>query len=498
MSPVHKDKDLRQLADDLHNLLLATDIVALFLDRELHIRRFTPRAGELFQLSLAEQGRSLDRLKHNLHINLLDAATQIIQGHVVIEREVSSDDAHWYRVQLRPYLSSEERINGVVITFADITQVKQIEQALHENEEWTRLAVESVQEYAIFTTDKMGKIASWNQGAERILLYTDAEVIGRPGAIIFTPEDRARGAVEGELTTAVREGQALDERWHIRKDQSRFWASGVMTALRNEAGELRGFVKVMRDNTERKQAEEALHASQVELQALNESLAARVEERTLQVRNLAAELVLAEQKERQRLAQLLHDDLQQILYGMQIHLSLLNEVQRPHETTELLDLQQMLKGSLLQAIQLTRQLTLDLSPPVLESDGLVEMLRWLAVHMYQLHGLTTVVDGAVNVNLPNREVRILLVQLVRELLFNVVKHAGVKQAHLELRTEDGRLLIEVSDQGQGFDVTSVTDAAMPTGYGLHSVQARLALFEGKIVVTSQRGAGAKITLYVPL
>jgi PAS domain S-box-containing protein len=132
-------------------------------------------------------------------------------------------------------------------------------------EELFRFMVESVRDYAIFATDREGRVASWNTGAERIFGYTEAEIIGQHGSIIFTPEDRAIGAPEEELRTAELKGDADDERWHVRKDGSRFWASGIVTPLRDEAGHLRGFVKVARDNTERQQAIAALHRNEQEL-----------------------------------------------------------------------------------------------------------------------------------------------------------------------------------------------------------------------------------------
>jgi PAS domain S-box-containing protein len=123
-------------------------------------------------------------------------------------------------------------------------------------EELFRHMVESAKDYAIFATDREGRVVSWNAGAERIFGYTEAEIIGQHGSVLFTPEDRESRAPVLELEKAASEGRAEDERWHLRKDGSRFWASGMVTPLRDEAGNLRGFVKVARDMTERRQAEE--------------------------------------------------------------------------------------------------------------------------------------------------------------------------------------------------------------------------------------------------
>jgi PAS domain S-box-containing protein len=133
------------------------------------------------------------------------------------------------------------------------------------NEELFRLMVESVKDYAIFTTDMDGRVMSWNTGAENIFGYGEAEILGQDTSIIFTPEDVESGAPERELRTAEREGRAEDERWHVRKGGSRFWASGIMTPLRDAVGQLRGFVKVARDNTEGRQAQEELRQREEEL-----------------------------------------------------------------------------------------------------------------------------------------------------------------------------------------------------------------------------------------
>ena len=125
-----------------------------------------------------------------------------------------------------------------------------------QSEELFRFMVESVRDYAIFATDTEGRIANWNIGAERIFGYTEAEIVGQNGSILFTPEDIQSGMPARELEEAATEGRAEDERWHVRKDSSRFWASGIVTPLKDVDGNLCGFVKVARDQSKRRQAEE--------------------------------------------------------------------------------------------------------------------------------------------------------------------------------------------------------------------------------------------------
>lgn len=121
-----------------------------------------------------------------------------------------------------------------------------------QRDELLELIIESAADFAIYTTDQQGIATSWNIGAERLFGFTQAEMIGHSGDVIFTPEDLAAGVPEGERRQASADGRALDERWHWRKDGSRFWASGLLMPLRNGAG----FVKIARDRTEQYEAEQ--------------------------------------------------------------------------------------------------------------------------------------------------------------------------------------------------------------------------------------------------
>ena len=125
-------------------------------------------------------------------------------------------------------------------------------------EERWQILMENVKDFAIFMLDPQGKIATWHEGAEHILGYREDEILGHDFCEIFTPEDIGRKQPEAELEGARTRGRAEDERWHLRKDGSRFWASGIVTSLWDDAGNLRGFAKILRDITERKKAREKL------------------------------------------------------------------------------------------------------------------------------------------------------------------------------------------------------------------------------------------------
>ncbi|MFB2768085.1 ATP-binding protein [Pelatocladus sp. BLCC-F211] len=134
--------------------------------------------------------------------------------------------------------------------------LRQSQEKLHQSEQRYRLFVEGVKEYAIFMLDPNGLFLNWNIGAERILGYREAEIIGQHFRHIFTPEAIECGRPEQVLRMAVREGFSKENRWHVRKDGTHFWAHCVIIPLRDQDGNLRGFSKIMQDLTERKQAEE--------------------------------------------------------------------------------------------------------------------------------------------------------------------------------------------------------------------------------------------------
>jgi two-component system CheB/CheR fusion protein len=159
----------------------------------------------------------------------------------------------------------------VQINIWDVTARNRAFEELRDSEERFRLFVDSVRDYGLFQTDMDGLISSWNSGAERMLGYTETEILGQPFACIFTPEDQAKNQPEQELATARSKGSSEDEHWHVRKNGDRFFASGVLTSVRDQAGHLRGFAKVMRDITERNRADELLR-EQAHLLELSQDL----------------------------------------------------------------------------------------------------------------------------------------------------------------------------------------------------------------------------------
>ncbi len=329
---------------------------------------------------------------------------------------------------------------------------------------------------------------------------------------IVHPEDRA--FVDARWNAGLR-GEPYDVEHRLLVDGRVKWVREKAYLELDDAGGLKGGFGITQDVTERKLAEQGLQQAKEELeQRVRErtaELAATVEslreevgrrtkaqqalrERSDELRRLAAELTLAEQREQRRLAELLHDELQQLLAAARFRTAILAGTADQDEVRQAAALVQSLLD---QSIEWSHSLTGELSPTVLHRRGLVAALEWLVPWVKDKHGLTVILDVEPGLTLASEDVALLLFRSVRELLFNTVKHAGVKEAALRVRRQDGNVEIEVSDEGAGF-VPMPTDAmSRGGGFGLFSVRERIGLLGGQMEIDSAPGRGSRILLRVP-
>ena len=252
---------------------------------------------------------------------------------------------------------------------------------------------------------------------------------------------------------------------------------------------------VLRDVTERKRAEEALRLARDTLEERVRERTADLERRTVQLRSLALELSQAENRERKRLATVLHDHLQQILVGAKLGIQL---AQKEAVGDSLRESIRSVADLLDESIKVSRSLTVELSPPILHEAGLVAAIRWLARWMGEKHGISVEVTADTDVPPDAEGVSALLFQSVRELLFNVVKHAGAAAAHVSISADDGKLRIVVADKGAGFDVAGAYARGSEGGFGLFSIRERIDLLGGRMDIDSAPGMGTRVTLVAPL
>ncbi len=264
------------------------------------------------------------------------------------------------------------------------------------------------------------------------------------------------------------------------------------------------------DITHRKLTEDSLRESEERLQQLNTQLEDRVRSRTQelvdsearlrataevaeqgsrQLRRLALELSRAEERERRRLAQILHDHVQQLLVGAKMRVERLSEGQSGAEIDE-----QMVGvvTVLDMAIDATRSLAVELVPPVLQTQGLPTALQWLAVHIKDHHNLLLQLEIDPQANPASEEARDLLFQAAREFLLNVIKHASVTAAKLQLVRCSGDVVLTVSDQGAGFDVKN-DSSAEPT-FGLFHIRERITALGGELNIQSAPGQGTTVAV----
>jgi signal transduction histidine kinase len=237
----------------------------------------------------------------------------------------------------------------------------------------------------------------------------------------------------------------------------------------------------------------ALQQAQLADQAL------ALERSNRQVRALASALTLAEQRERRRISQILHDHVQQMLYGIQMRTYLIG-LDAPEESKVYIHEHLAEMESLVEeAIQSTRTLTVELSPPVLQSEGLGAAFNWLANQMSRLYDLQVALDLRQDYQLASDDLRVLVFQLVRELLFNVVKHAETNEALVAMALDGDHLVVRVEDHGIGFDPALLTEGERRDdgGFGLYSIRERLALFGGEVTIASQAGNGTQVVLSLP-
>jgi len=337
---------------------------------------------------------------------------------------------------------------------------------------------------ALYVVDlRTGEPAYLNRAVEEITGFSseDLRELGTEGL-----RERVHPNDREQYSLAERKTQRLEYRW-LHKDGSYRWLSDSRVLVLGEQGQPHVVAGTLRDITEQKQTEQALCA-------LNAALEQEVTEHTERLRNLAGVLNRAEERERQRMARLVHDHLQQLLVAARLHV---NTIARRLEEAPLQRAAQRVDEVLAEAIATSRSLTAELSPPVLYDAGLAPALHWLARWMQEKHGLVVEVEAQDLHNQTPEVTRALLFQATRELLLNVVKHAEVQRATVTMkRLYRDEIELVVADQGVGFDPEPWAETGGTSG--LFAVRERLQLVGGRMQIESVLGQGTQITLWAPL
>jgi two-component system CheB/CheR fusion protein len=255
----NRNQELDRARNDLANFIASSDLPMVAVDTSLRIRNFSPAAEKLLNLIGPDIGRSIGEFRFVLDVpDLEQLLTAAIREEVSSSREVQDRRGQWYLMRIRPYRTGENKIDGAVLILVDIERLKESEEQIRTSEEKYRLLIEGALGIAIVLLDKQGNVTNWNIGAERLFGYSSGEIIGHNFSRLMTPEDIAHKKLVRDLADAEAEGETTNDHWLMRRDGTRFWASGVTSALRDKAGLLHGFAKVLRDQTERRQYEESL------------------------------------------------------------------------------------------------------------------------------------------------------------------------------------------------------------------------------------------------
>lgn len=360
-----------------------------------------------------------------------------------------------------------------------------------------RLLIENLQDVAIFTLDLQGLLAGWNSGAKDILGYDETEFLGKPFSLLFTPEDRAINADKAALQSAREHGSADHERWHLRKDGTRFYANGALTLLRDEQGTPYGFAKLMRDLTDRKEIETTL-------QTAYSLLEKRIQQRTQELatihearRTLIRKLVITQEEERARIARELHDQSGQQLTALIFGLNNLKRLLLTAAALESLDALIPIAHTLMNDLHTAIQ---ELRPPLLDMFGLTDALQDYTQKWSKLSRIPVELEcqGFERDRLPP-ELELTIYRIVQESLTNILRHsARATRVRVQVEWEHDDVVTTIEDNGPGFDMAVVKNR--PPGerrMGLAGMQERALLMGGTLTITSAIGQGTVIRLKLP-
>jgi PAS domain S-box-containing protein len=381
-----------------------------------------------------------------------------------------------------------------LVSIPDVHARQHAEHRLKQSDEVFRLLVDSVKDYAIFLLDPDGRVATWNQGAQRIKGYSADEIIGQHFSRFYPKEARESRWPERELEFAAKEGRFVDEGLRIRKDGSSFWAYVVITALRDESGQLRGFSKVTRDLTERRILEERTRQLNRELRSrVTELLESQrlVELRTLELQKLSGELLRVQDEERRRMARTLHDELGQELVALKLELDSVSnaELKANKNLIHATDLASC-------ALQKVRNMSYLLHPPLLDESGLLPALHWYFEGL-QSRGQLRITFEYHPILFPRlpREIETAIFRVIQESLTNIYRHAETQDARIELVQETDSVTVRVRDFGRGIPDLKFGTGIAP-GVGISGMKERVKQLNGEFRI-SKAEPGTLVQATIP-
>jgi len=380
----------------------------------------------------------------------------------------------------------------VGVIYTNVTERKRAERALRESREDLARAQE-VGQIGSWRLDVRRNVLTWSEQNYRIFGVPQGTPMTYEAFLeIVPPEDRKY--VDRHWRAALR-GEPYDIQHRIVADGRVKWVREKAFLEFDESGNVLGGFGITQDVTDRRVAEEALRDLNANLEAEIAARTAVAEGRARALRRLARELNEAEHRERTRLAKLLHDDLQQLLLAAKLRLPVLAEGD-PDQIEEHVGKIDELLGTCLIT---SRNLSHELSPPILQCGTLSEVMDWLAEWFGEKHGLAVVVDVPAELCPVPEHLRVFFFQAAREMLTNVAKHSGSMEARVELRCDYESLTVQIEDEGDGFDPDAIElHLERPEGFGLFNIQERLEAFGGRLEMDNTPRGGARFRMIVPV
>jgi PAS domain S-box-containing protein len=400
---------------------------------------------------------------------------------------------------LTPAKGDAGSVVGLIFSLFETTERRRAEEELRKERDFSTAVLDTAGALVV-VLDKEGRITRFNRACEEITGYLTEEVLGRMFLEFLIPTEEVQGV--RQAWNALRAGDFPNqhENHWVAKDGARRLIAWSNTAITSGKGEIDYIIGTGVDITERKQAEEAL-------QEANEALEQRVRKRTMalqnlaeqlersrgELRKLASELVMAEERERKRIAGVLHDEIAQTLAAVRMRLDLLQGIPSDQKDTQTLEEAKVL---VMQSLQETRGLMNDLGNPLLFDMGLKPACEAFANRLMERNPVRISCDIRDAYKHLDPDVKAILYQVVRELLNNVVKHSRAQNAHVLIDMENGHFRARVTDDGVGFDPRLLGAPTVEGGFGLYSIRERLIAVGGSLRIESAAGTGTVVTAIV--
>lgn len=382
----------------------------------------------------------------------------------------------WVETKGEPIVYGGE--NGGLVFIRDITYRKKAEKELKESKALLEKTMNSLNEAVLVINPEDRKIKLVNSAIEKIFGYHPSEIIGENTEVLHLSHKKYKEFGKTGDPLLERHGTFQTEFQMKHKNGSVIETENTVTAIMEDDGWFKGVVSVIRDITQKKESEKKLHEYQQSL------------------KQLTTELSLAEEKQRKEIAANIHDHLSQSLVISKMKI---NDLQKTEEVKERKAELSVVKNHISEALENSRKITYDLSPPILYEMGLVETMYWLAEKIEEENKIKVDFNSDVAMlELPEAKL-ILLYRSIQELVYNAIKHSGANKLSIRFNSIHEGLEIILRDNGKGFDLMELEKKKPSTkSFGLFAVQERIQNLGGKFQINSEPGKGTEAKIYLPL